>query len=104
MYLALLCFLLYHVPSRNDAFLAYYIKTLPLLLTFALAMCKKTHLSCSCLGKSINMFINEERKPKKLVNSQYHVYGVAKFSRVKQEISVLPNQRFKMLNQRLFAS
>ena len=62
-------------------------------------MCKKTHLSCSCLGKSINIFRNGERKPEKLVSSQYHVCGVAKFSRVKQEISVLPNQRFKMLNQ-----
>ena len=45
------------------------------------------------------MFINGERRPEKLVSSQYLVCGVAKLSRVKQEISVLPNQRFKMLNQ-----
>jgi len=53
-------------------------------------------------GKIINMFINGERRPEKLVSSQYLVCGVAKLSRVKQEISVLPNQRFKMLNQRPF--
>lgn len=64
----------YHIKNSNHCKQTWTILKYCLLSNSAPAMDEQTHLNSSCLKKSLNVFINGEWQPTKLVKSQCHVH------------------------------